>query len=112
MNRDIQRSETEIVVHDRRRHLGSRSRQEEDMRPDAVVMLVRVIAGAALVIRMVGLGRRQVLVIALVCIVIVVVVFDRTDGFDSGMIVIARVRRHSGATAHEVLSNERDEHHL
>ena len=81
------------------------------MRPDAVVMLVRVIAGAALVIRVVGLGRRQVLVIALVCIVIVVIVFDRTNGFVSRMLVVARVRRRSGATAHHVLSSERDKHH-
>ena len=56
------------------------------MRPDAVVVLVRMVAGAILVVRMVGLGRRQVL-------------------------VIARVRRRSGATAHHVLSNERNEHH-
>ena len=81
------------------------------MRPDAVVMLVRVIAGAALVIRVVGLGRRQVLVIALVCIVIVVIVFDRTNGFVSRMLVVARVRRRSSATAHEVLSSESNEHH-
>ena len=81
------------------------------MRSDAVVMLVRMVAGAILVVRMVGLGRRQVLVIALVCIVIVVVVFDRTDGFGSGMTVVARVRRRPGATTHHVLSSERDEHH-
>ena len=111
MNRAIQRSKTEIVVHDRRRHLGARSRQEENMCPDAVVMLMRMVAGAALVVRVVGLKRRQVLVTAFVCVVIVVVVLDRTDRFGDGIIVVARVRRRSGATAHQVLSSERNEHH-
>ena len=81
------------------------------MRPDAVVMLVRVVAGAALVVRMVGLGRRQVLVIVFVCVVIVMVVLNCTNGFGSGMIVVARVRRRSGAAAHQVLGSERNEHH-
>lgn len=81
------------------------------MRPDAVVMRVRVVAGAAFVVRMLGVGQRQVFVIALVRIVIVVVVFNCTNGFGSGMIVVARVRRRSGATAHHVLSSERNEHH-
>ena len=44
-------------------------------------------------------------------IVIVMVVLDGTDRPGGGMIVVTRVRRRSGATAHEVLSNERDEHH-
>jgi hypothetical protein len=60
---------------------------------------------------MVGLGQRPVLVTAFVCVVIVMVMFDRTDGFGGGMIVVARVRRRSGAAAHQVLGSERNEHH-
>ena len=111
MNRDIQRSKTEIVVHDRRRHLGSRSRHEENMRPDAVVMRVRVIAGAAFVAERLRVGWSRMLMVALVRTVIVMVVLDRTDRLVSRMVVVARVCRRSGATAHEVLSNECDEHH-
>ena len=50
-------------------------------------------------------------VAALVRIVIVMVVFDHTNGGISRMVVVARVCRRSDATAHEVLSSERDEHH-
>lgn len=114
MNRNIQRSEAKIVVHDRRRHLGSRSRHEKDMRPDAVVMLVRVVAGAAVVAKSLGIGRSRmlmILVIALVRIVIVMVVLDRTNRCISGMIVVARVCCGSTTTAHQVLSSERNEHY-
>ena len=54
------------------------------MRPDAVVMLVRVVAGAVFVADWLRVGRSRMLVMlvaALVRIVIVMVVFDRTDGF-------------------------------
>ena len=81
------------------------------MRPDAVVMLVRVIAGAAFVAERLRVRWSRMLVVAFVCVVSVMVVLDRTNGFVSGMVVVARVRRRSGATAHEVLSNEGDEHH-
>ena len=102
------------MAHHRLRHLGSRSRHEEDMRPDAVVVLVRMIGGAAFVTEWLQVGWSRMLVIALVRIVIIImmmVVLDRTDRLVSGMIVVANVCRRSGATAHEVLSNERNEHH-
>jgi hypothetical protein len=86
----MQRPEAEIVEHDRQRKFGSRSRQKEDMRSDAAMMLVRVFAGAAFMAdRVIGAGRSRMLVVALVCILIVVVVFNRTDGIGRGMIVIA-----------------------
>ena len=81
------------------------------MRPDAVVVLMRMVAGTTFVVRMAGVGRRQVFVIALVGIVIIVIVCDHTDRLAVRMVVIARVRRRSGAAAHQVLSNERNEHH-
>ena len=84
------------------------------MRPDAVVMLVRVVAGAVFVAERLRVGRSRMLVMfvaALVRIVIVMVVFDHTNGGISRMVVVARVCRRSDATAHEVLSSERDEHH-
>ena len=46
------------------------------MRPDAVVVLMRMVAGTAFVVGMVGGGRRQMFVIALVGIVIIVIVCD------------------------------------
>ena len=85
------------------------------MRPDAVVVLVRMIARTAFVTEWLRVGWSRMLVIAFVRIVIVIiimmVVLDRTDRLVSGMIVVTNVYRRSGATAHEVLSNERNEHH-
>ena len=84
------------------------------MRPDAVVVLVRVIARTAFVTEWLRVGWSRMLVIAFVRIVIIImmmVVLDRTDRLVSGMIVVTNVYRRSGATAHEVLSNERNEHH-
>lgn len=84
------------------------------MRPDAVVVLVRMIARTAFVTEWLRVGWSRMLVIAFVRIVIIImmmVVLDRTDRLVSGMIVVTNVYRRSGATAHEVLSNERNEHH-
>jgi hypothetical protein len=81
------------------------------MRPDAVVMLVRVITGATFTAQWSRTAWSRMFVAAIVRVVFVMVVLNSTDRLIGGMVMIANVRRRSGATAHEVLSNERNEHH-
>lgn len=111
MTGQVQLSEAEIVVRHCLRDLGSRSGHEENMRPDAVMMLVRVLAGDTFAAERPRAGRGRMFMVALVQTVINLVMLDCTDGFGRGMAVVTRACGCSGATTHHVLSSERNKHH-
>ena len=105
-------------------HLGTGSRDKKDMCADADMMLVRAITRATPVVRLLRITMRVVIAVEQTVVVVVtmpvIVVTMRMSVFVSvntrlsgigRMVVATRVRRRLGATAHEVLSNERDEHH-
>jgi len=81
------------------------------MRPNAKVVLMRMVARTALVFRLVVLRRCRVLVVAPMTVAFAGTVRCCTQGFCREMFLIAGVCPRSGAAAHQVLSNEHDKHH-
>lgn len=114
MNRTAQRLESEIVDHWRRWQFGSRSGNEEDMRPNAEVVVMRMITRRVVIHGRFGrrLHRMGVGVITGFRFVIIdMIVRDRTNWCVCRIAMVANVCPRSGAAAHQVLRRERNEHH-
>ena len=116
--REIKRSETQAEVESLRRQLKPRGRHEKDVCTDADMVLMRMIAGTALMVRLIT-GRQLFLIVmanAMVVIFVTVNVAVLTRNTKSlpchrRMIVVAGVSARTHAAAGKLLDGESHEHH-